>query len=95
MEQNGKEKPTTYDPETLAANYPDTVILDGFDDAIIGIDTDDRLVYSYDVMVETLMERDGMSDEEAADFISYNTIRALPYMGSYKPIIIYGAEYIN
>ena len=44
-------------------------------------------VYDYDKMVECLMEEDGMTDEEAMDFISYNTIRSLPYVEK-APIII-------
>ena len=37
------------------------------------------------------MNEDGMSEEEAADFISYNTIRSLPYYPG-SPIIVYGME---
>ena len=41
-------------------------------------------------MVEHLMEEDEMEEEEAIEFIDYNTIRALPYMGDNVPIINYG-----
>ena len=45
-------------------------------------------------MVLSLMNADGMSEEEAIEFIEYNTIRALPYAssladGALAPIIMY------
>lgn len=49
-----------------------------YDTACIGISEDERAVYDYDLMVQHLMEKDGMTSEEAEDFICYNTIRALP-----------------
>ena len=67
----------------------DSICLDGFDDAIIGLTTDMQVVYSYEKILEHLMKEDGMTDEEAADYVSYNTIRALPYIPDPKPIIVY------
>lgn len=66
------------------------IILEGeeFDGGIIGVSIDGRLVYDYDLMVESLSEADGMTPEEAAEYIDYNTIRSLPYMGELAPIII-------
>ena len=40
-------------------------------------------------MITHLMETDGMTEEDAIDFISYNTERAIPYAGSMAPIILY------
>ena len=48
-----------------------------------------RVIYDYEKMVEFLMETDGMTYEDAAEFIDYNTIRAIPYMGTSAPIILY------
>lgn len=61
-----------------------------YDSAIIGITSDDRVVYDYDLMVEELAETDNISYEEAMEFIDYNTVRALSYF-SYenKPVIIF------
>lgn len=56
--------------------------------AILGVTDDGRVVYSYEGMVEDLVETEGMDYDEAADFVSYNTLRALPYMGEKAPIII-------
>ena len=61
-----------------------------YDDAIIGVTHDDRVIYDYDKMVEHLMVNDNMTDEEAADFISYDTLRIIPYAGEYAPIVMFG-----
>ena len=58
-----------------------------FNDAIIGVTTDDRAVYDYDLMVESLAKKDNISLDEAQEFIDYNTVRALPYMSN-APVII-------
>ena len=60
-----------------------------YDDALIGVTQDNRAVYDYDLMVEWLVRYEEMSYEEAAEWIDYNTVRALPYMGSDGPIILY------
>lgn len=60
-----------------------------FDDAIIGITDEGQVIYDYDTMVKCLVDRDGMSETEAIEFIDYNTIRALPYAGEKAPIIMY------
>jgi hypothetical protein len=41
-------------------------------------------------MVEWLIDTQDFKDEiEAIEWIEYNTIRALPYMGPEAPIIVY------
>ena len=40
-------------------------------------------------MIEDLMLTENMSYEDAVEFIDYNTIRAIPYMGEKAPIVIY------
>ena len=57
--------------------------------AIIGISDDGRLVYSFSKMVECLMLSESLSYEEAVEFIDYNTLRAIPYMGEKAPIVMY------
>lgn len=59
-----------------------------YDDAFIGLTLDNRAVYDYDKMIECLMKEDDMSYEEAIEFIYYNTIRALPYIGEKAPVVI-------
>lgn len=60
-----------------------------YDTALIGVTHDDRAVYDYDLMVEWLMEDQGFTEEEAVDWIDFNTIRALPYMGTDGPIVLH------
>ena len=69
----------------------DAVILRNPDyaDAIIGTTSDGRVVYDFDRMVDCLVEEDGMTAEEAVEFIEYNTVRALPYAGARAPVIMY------
>lgn len=42
----------------------------------------------YEKMVEFLMNSDGIAYEDAEEFIEYNTIRTIPYMGKNSPIIV-------
>ena len=63
-----------------------------YEDALIGVSEDNRAIYDYDLMIESLMDHDDMTYEEAIDWIDYNTIRSLPYAGSDAPIIMYRLE---
>ena len=71
--------------------YEDLVVFQNpdYDTAIIGVSHDDRVVYSYEKMIDYLVIFDGMTEMDAADFISYNTIRSIPYAGSDAPIVVY------
>ena len=71
--------------------YEDTIILENPDyvEAVVGLDDEGRLIYDYDLMIECLVNHDKMSPEEAMEFIDYNTVRALPYMGSMRPIVMH------
>ena len=60
-----------------------------YDAALIGVTHDNRAVYDYEKMVEWLIKEEDFSYEEAAEWIDYNTLRALPYMGEDGPIIMY------
>ena len=60
-----------------------------YETALIGVTHDGRTVYDFEKMVEWLIETEGFTDVEAIEWIEYNTVRALPYMGSDSPIIVY------
>ena len=66
---------------------PEAIVWDGFDEAIIGRDNRGRLVYDIDLMVETLRRDDDMSEEEAMEFLDYNTLNT--FVGDLTPIHIY------
>ena len=76
------------------AGYEDVITLSNYsyDDALIGVTEDGRAVYDYDKMVMWLVETQGFTEEEAVEWIDYNTVRALPYMGENAPIILYPVE---
>lgn len=63
-----------------------------YDSALIGVTSDERAVYDYELMVEWLVYTEDFTEEEAREWIDYNTIRALPYMGEDGPIVMYGLE---
>ena len=75
-------------------DYENLVVFENpdYDEAIIGVSHDDRVIYDYDKMLEHLVVKENMSIEDAADFISYNTIRALSYIGADAPIVMFGIE---
>ena len=64
-----------------------------YDDALIGVSHDGRAVYDYNLMVDWLIKEEEWSDNEAIEWIEYNTIRALPYMGADAPIVMYPLAY--
>ena len=74
--------------------HEDSVVLENpdYSSAVIGVTNDGNVVYSYPLMVESLVKEDGMTEEEAMEFIDYNTIRALPYMGDLHPIVFHPLE---
>ncbi len=59
-----------------------------FNNSIIGISYDGRVIYDFDLMIEDLMEEESIDFEDALEFIEYNTLRALPDMGDNAPIIL-------
>jgi len=70
---------------------------DGFDDAVIGNCYDvavqeDRLVYSVNKCIKVLMDRDGMSDGEAREYLEHNTLCA--YVDKSQPIFV-DSEYFD
>lgn len=74
-----------------AAGYEDVIIFENYsyDDALLGVTEDGRAVYAYDLMVDWLMEYEGIPETDAIEWIEYNTMRALLYAGDKAPIIIY------
>jgi hypothetical protein len=74
--------------DQLLAFVPDDTLLfaDGFDDAIIGLDTLSlRVVYSKQEMIEILVNED-MTPEDAIEFLEYNTWNT--YVGEQTPIYV-------
>lgn len=74
----------------IQENYGSTIILDNhaYDNSVVGITEDGILVYDFDKMVEEFMEDEGCDELDAIEWLEYNTLRALPYMGDRRPILI-------
>jgi len=73
--------------DIILDNYPDEGFLkaDGFDDAIIGIDSKgDKLVYSVSKCLDILMKDNEMDFEDAYEYFYYNVEGA--YVGEQTPI---------
>lgn len=77
--------------DLIDAGYDDTVLADGFDDALVGVSTDGAAVYDYEFMVTILVDRDKMDPDEAREYIDYKVLRAVQYYDP-APVIIRNLE---
>ena len=60
---------------------------DGFDEAVIGLDpVSMKLIYSREMMIDLLVVNDNMTEEEAIEYLEYNTWNT--YFGDQTPIYI-------
>jgi hypothetical protein len=83
--------------ESVANQFETSVVmLDNpyFDNSILGYIEDGdtiRLVYDMDKMVDEFIEdsTDECTETDAIEFIEYNTLRAIPYMGDSAPLILH------
>lgn len=82
-----EENPTL---EHITELNPEAIVLDGLNDAIVGIghskDLEPRLIYSINIIILTLMGRDNMTLPEAQEFYDYNI--ADGYFGNHGPIFL-------
>lgn len=74
----------------VCSGYENIIVFENpsFEGALIGVSSDDRAIYSYEKMVESAIQQEGWTEEEARDWIDYNTIRSLSYVEN-SPIILY------
>lgn len=76
--------------EALAEINPDALLADGLESAIIGYTVNHHhpnvAVYSYQKCIEALVARDGMTHEEADEFLQVNTLGA--YVGENGPLYV-------
>lgn len=76
--------------EAFSQMDENVLLMDGFDEALIGfsqrINEPMLAVYSWEKMMTVCMFRDGMTDEEAEEYISYNCTGA--WVGEQTPIIV-------
>ena len=82
-----KKKHLEHLKEQIRLANPDAMLVDGHDDALAGYDTHGRAIYFIDAIIGGLMNRDGMTYEEAYEFFDFNIAGA--YVGNYTPIYMY------
>lgn len=58
-----------------------------YDGCIVGISTNNQIIYSLSQMVEWFCKENNCSFDESLEYIDYNTIRTIPYMEN-PPVII-------
>jgi hypothetical protein len=66
---------------------------DGFDEAIMGVVVasagngyHEQVLYDYQKCIDILVKRDGMTQDDAAEFLEFNTVGA--YVGEHTPLFM-------
>lgn len=76
--------------EEISEINPEALLCDGFDEAIVGmaerINLGPVVAYDVDKMLNIMVERDGMTYEEAMEYFDYNILGA--WMGENTPVYI-------
>ena len=79
--------------EPACSHDPEILLADGFEDALIGYGTRFSYgvaVYSTSKCLDILMKRDGMTDEEAMEYFTFNVTGA--YVGENTPVFLEDLE---
>tara|TARA_Y100001938_G_scaffold144949_1_gene220622 strand:- start:40 stop:330 length:291 start_codon:yes stop_codon:yes gene_type:complete len=75
--------------EYIRDNFPDSLLANGYDSAIIGVaggnDTG-RVAYSIPKMIQVCMKELSVDYEEALEWLEYNTFNA--FVGEFTPIYL-------
>ena len=74
----------------IAAQSPDALLADGFDDAIVGVAErcaqPALVVYDIERCISILMTRDGMTEDAARECFDFNTLGA--WVGEMTPLFL-------
>ena len=77
--------------DSLREHYPECLLADGFEDALIGLVSgacrQPVACYDYQKCVRILMKRDKMSEDEAEEFMDFNVTGA--YVGETTPLFLH------
>ena len=90
MARKASPKKPASSPTPLPAKHQ-TMKIDGHDEALIGMVTafgggNPVLVYDAEAIIQTLQDRDGMSEEDAVGHLEYNIAGA--YVGTGTPLLL-------
>jgi hypothetical protein len=82
----------TCNRDNVALFDEDMLFCDGLDDALVGYrvgfnENKNIAAYDYDLCIVSLMTNDEMSEEDAMEWMSYNTMDS--YVGEYTPCFIH------
>lgn len=69
--------------------FDGALLADGFEEALVGFGyrfSHPVAIYDYNRCIEVLMNRDGMTDEEAIEFFDFNVSGA--YVGESTPVFL-------
>ena len=84
------ERPKFDIRELLAHSNEEAVLLDGFDEAIVGVShsfgKDSVVAYSIAEIIKIMIERDGMTYEDAMEFFEFNILGA--HFSDHNPVFI-------
>jgi len=71
----------------IIAKYGDLMFAEGFDKAIIGVDSQTgRVIYSIDKCIQILQEDHDMTENDAVDYFYFNCEAA--YVGERTPYLV-------
>jgi hypothetical protein len=73
--------------ESINEINPNAILWDDMDDAIVGISDDGRVVYDINKMEYIIHDKDGMTFDEAAEWVNFNILSA--HLGEFTPIHIW------
>lgn len=93
-EQLARFAPSPPNREAIAEIEEEALLADGLEEAYLGVTANTThphvCVYDLEECVRILMRRDGMTYEEATEFIEFNTVCA--YVGPHTPLYIVRTE---
>ena len=82
-----KKEPLHPAREIVSNVNSEAIFADGFDDAIMGYDSNGAAVYDYDKCCHILMDTSDMDESEAHEYMQFNVVGA--YVGDFTPIFIH------
>lgn len=62
------------------------MILGGCDSAVLGITDDGLLCYSYELLIDVFVSRDGMTPDEAMEWVEFNVLRLQGHGGYFHVV---------
>ena len=72
----------------LELEEEEILLADGFDEALLGLDMiSKRVIYDSNKMIQILIKTEGMTLNDAIEYLEYNTWNA--YVGDKTPIFLY------